>query len=147
MIKTFTNQAIALAGLSQAVYLVQEIAKRGYADREAMATVIGSVLKIDADDVVDVYGGLEHLRTGLQQLERQLAGPDRADTEQARYASTLIFLERRLMKQPTMVEAIGSAVREAAAVAEQAGYWARTCSSASPRSISGPSAPCSPGSW
>ena len=75
MEKTLTHQAIALAGLSQAVLLVQQIARHGSADLDAMKTSIGSTLKIDADDILDVYGGLSGLETGLRQMERQLAEP------------------------------------------------------------------------
>lgn len=121
MIKTLTHQAIALAGLSQAVFLVQQIARRGVADRETMEASLGSTLKIDADDVLDVFGGLHGVTVGLRQLEKQLAGPGKADPEQARYASTLIFLERKLMQQPEMVEAIGTAVRHATERAEEWG--------------------------
>ncbi|MGX2039011.1 high frequency lysogenization protein HflD [Methylocaldum sp. MU1018] len=121
MMKTLRNQVIALAGLSQAVYLVQHIAKRGTVDREDMEASIGSVLKIDSGDVVDVYGGLHRIMTGLRQIERQLGGPDVVDPEQARYASTLIFLERKLMKQPRMLETIRLGMEKAVAQAEDRG--------------------------
>lgn len=121
MEKTLTHQAIALAGLSQAVLLVQQIARRGSADLDAMKTSIGSTLKIDADDILDVYGGLAGLETGLRQMERQLAEPRQVDPELARYASTLIFLEGQVMKRPEMVDAIGVAVQRAQAAAERSG--------------------------
>ena len=121
MEKTLTHQAIALAGLSQAVMLVQQIARRGSADLDAMKTSIGSTLKIDADDILDVYGGLSGLETGLRQMERQLAEPRQVDPELARYASTLIFLEGQVMKRPEMVDAIGVAVQRAQAAAERSG--------------------------
>jgi len=121
MNKTLTHQVIALAGLSQAVYLVQQIARSGAADRQDMEVCIASTLKVDSKDVLDVYGSLAGLRTGLEQLDRQLSEPRRVDRELARYAATLIFLERRVMQTPEMVEAIGAAVRRAAAKAEAAG--------------------------
>ncbi|CAI8947710.1 high frequency lysogenization protein HflD [Methylocaldum szegediense] len=121
MIKTLRNQVIALAGLSQAVYLVQNIARRGMADREDTAASIGSVLKIDSGDVVDVYGGLHRIATGIKQIEKQLGGPDVVDPEQARYASTLIFLERKLMKQPQMLDTIRAAMEKASALAAERG--------------------------
>ena len=121
MEKNLTHQAIALAGLSQAVMLVQQIARRGSADLDAMKTSIGSTLKIDADDILDVYGGLAGLQTGLAGLERQLAAPRQVDPELARYASTLIFLEGQVMKRQDMVDAIGVAVQRAQAVAERSG--------------------------
>lgn len=121
MIKTLTNQTIALAGMSQALSLVQQIAKRGFADREDMETCLASTLKIDSDDVLDVYGGLDRLAHGLKLLDQQLAEPDKVDKEQARYASTLVFLERKLMNEPAMVEAIGIALHNAAERAQEVG--------------------------
>jgi high frequency lysogenization protein len=121
MIKTLTNQAIALAGLSQSAFLVQQIARKGAADRDDMEASIDSTLKIDSEDVLDVYGGLNRVATGLKRLDEQLSGPGRADPEQARYASTLIFLERSLMRQPPMVEAIGVALHRASEQAEAFG--------------------------
>ena len=121
MNKTLTNQAIALAGLSQAIFLVQQVARRGRADRDDLEASIASVLKIDADNVEDVYGGIECVKTGLIRLEKQLGGPDTVDPEQARYASVIIFLERRLMKQPEMLDTIRMGVQEAAELAEVSG--------------------------
>lgn len=121
MIKTTRNQVIALAGLSQALCMVQQIARKGYADREDVEACIDSTLKIDADDVLDVYGGLPRLQTGLRQLERQLAGPERVDPEQARYASVLVFLERKLMERADMLAAIHDGICQAATQAVRLG--------------------------
>lgn len=121
MIKTLTNQTIALAGLTQAVHLVQSIAKTGSADPETMEVSIGSVLKINADDVLDVFGGLDKLKTGLKVLERQLGGPHVIDPDLARYAASLIFLERKLQSQPKMLETIRAGVEKATAQAAHFG--------------------------
>lgn len=121
MEKTISHQAIALAGLTQSVYLVQQIAKRGTADRADLEVCIGSTLKVDADDIYDVYGGLTGLKTGLVHLERQLAEPRQVDSELARYASTLIFLERELMKRAEMTQAISLAISRASAARDSCG--------------------------
>jgi high frequency lysogenization protein len=111
MIKTLTNQVIALAGLTQAVYSVQQIARRGNVDDTVIRPCIGSLLKIDAEDVLDVYGGLPELRTGLNLLEKQLGSPDKVDSELSRYSATLLFLERKLIKSPKQLELITGGVR------------------------------------
>lgn len=121
MLKTLTHQAIALAGLFQALLLVRQIAKQGNADPEDLETAVSSTLKIDADNVPEVYGGVHRLARGLRQLERQLAGPGPTDIELARYASTLISLERKLLNRSTMVEAIGVAVHRAGEQAAASG--------------------------
>ena len=119
MNKSIHNQTIALAGVAQAVNLVQQIAKHGAADTAAMEASIGSILKIDADDVEDVFGGLNGLNIGLQQLSKQLGGPPAIDPEQVKYAATLVFLERKLVSKPKFLDEIKTGIEVAAAEAEQ----------------------------
>ena len=116
--KTIRNQTIALAGIAQAVYLVQQIAKQGSADQIPLENSIGSVLKIDAVDVDAIYGGLSGLSCGLKQLQNQLTGSSSLDPEQARYAATLLFLERKLSANPAMIQTIRIGVSRAAAQAD-----------------------------
>ncbi|HLF97566.1 MAG TPA: DUF489 family protein, partial [Methylococcaceae bacterium] len=115
------NQTIALAGLAQAVHLVQQLARRGEADEDDLGVSIASVLKIDADSVADVYGGLAGVRTGLRRLQAQLGGGRGFDPEQARYATALMMLEARFMANPDMVMEVRSGVAEAARLAEMRG--------------------------
>ncbi len=110
---SLTHQTIALAGLAQSVHLVQQIAQRGWADDEAMAPVIGSVLMVDAENIEAVYGGLVGLKLGFSTLIQQLSEPRQVDPELARYASTLLFLERELLKRPPMIEVMGAAILKA----------------------------------
>ena len=110
---SLTHQTIALAGLAQSVHLVQQIAQRGRADDEAMAPGIGSVLMVDAENIEAVYGGLVGLKLGFSTLIQQLSEPRQVDPELARYASTLLFLERELLKRPPMIEVMGAAILKA----------------------------------
>ncbi len=119
MKKSIRNQTIALAGVAQAVYLVKQIAKTGSTDDEAMEASIKSILKIDSTSVEDVFDGLGGIRIGLQQLGKQLSGPPAIDGEQVNYAATLVFLERKLVKQPEFLEQIRTGIEIAAAEAEQ----------------------------
>ncbi|MEO1879600.1 MAG: DUF489 family protein, partial [Methylococcales bacterium] len=64
-----TNQTIALAGISQACLLVQQLATQGKADDSAIETSIASTLRIDSDSVLDIYGGLPAIKPGLEQLQ------------------------------------------------------------------------------
>jgi high frequency lysogenization protein len=119
--KTLTNQTIALAGSAQAVHLVQRIARNGSADADELETCVSSVLKINADSVADVYGGLDRLKTGFQVLRRQLGGGDGVDQELARYAASLVLLEARLQELPSMQQAIREGVELAATKAAHFG--------------------------
>lgn len=118
---TVPNQTIALAGLAQAVYLVQQLARRGAADEDDLGVSIASVLKIDADSVADVYGGLAGVRTGLRRLLAQLGGGRGFDAEQARYAAALMMLAPRFMGNPDTVMAVRAGVVETARLAEARG--------------------------
>lgn len=117
-IKTFSNQTIALAGIAQATYLVKEIATTGSSDQQAMKTSINSILKVDSENVADVYGGLEGIKIGLTQLHEQLATTKIHNPDQARYAASLVFLENQLEKNPQMQKTIRIGVEKAQAQAE-----------------------------
>jgi high frequency lysogenization protein len=99
------EHAMALAGLFQAVSLVQQVAREGSVDREAFASSIESVFRIDADSTDAVYGGSTRLERGLRTLCRQL-GRDktRRDSEIMRYAVSLMFLERQLVRNARMLQ-------------------------------------------
>ncbi|MCS5565538.1 MAG: high frequency lysogenization protein HflD [Methylococcales bacterium] len=101
--KSIYNQTIALAGLAQAVYLIKQLARHGTADADAIEASIGSIMKIEASDIKDVYGGLNRIRTGVRQLEKQLSGPPAMDPEQLNYAGALLFLERKLVSNDDLL--------------------------------------------
>lgn len=113
MIKTLTNQTIAMAGLSLAVQLVRNIARTGSTDADDLETCIASLLKINADSVPEVYGGIERLRNGFTLLARQLGPPDSVDTELARYAAALVYLEGKYRRQDAMQKAVRSGLERA----------------------------------
>jgi high frequency lysogenization protein len=121
MIKTLSNQTIALAGLSQAVQLVRDIAREGSADPDDLEALIASLLRINADSVPEVYGGLKRIETGLRLLERQLGPPESVDTELARYAAALLHLEGKYRGQPAMCKAVRAGLERATAQAAHFG--------------------------
>lgn len=117
MIRTLTNQTIALAGLNQAVLAVRNIARAGATDADEMETCIGSLLKINADSVPEVYGGLRRLRSGLMLLERQLGPAEGVDAELARYAAALVYLEGKYRSQSAMQKTVRVGLERATAQA------------------------------
>jgi high frequency lysogenization protein len=64
-----------------------------------------SILCTDADSTNAVYGSSGHIRRGLQILCRQL-GRDKSlqDAELMRYAVSLLFLERQLVRNARMLD-------------------------------------------
>lgn len=117
-LNTITNQTIALAGIAQSCLLVQQLAKTGTANSSTVETSINSLLKIESDSVIDIYTSLDHLKPGLLQLKAQLAARSIADHEQARYAASLVFLEKQLSNRPEMLNKIRSGIEVAQAQSE-----------------------------
>lgn len=112
-LNTLTNQAIALAGIAQAAALAEQLAVTGSADPLALQASVGSILKVNADNVPDVFGGLNGVKLGITELARQLSGTKIAHPEQARYAASLVFLEKQLSKQPALLKAISAGIEKA----------------------------------
>lgn len=121
-LNTITNQTIALAGIAQAAALVQQMATTGTADTVAMETSIGSILKIDSDSVIDVYGGsLAGLKLGLVQLGEQMTGYKITNPDQARYSASLVFLEQQLSGRKDMLKTIQAGIEKAQSQSEHFG--------------------------
>jgi high frequency lysogenization protein len=120
-LNNISNQTIALAGLAQACALVHQLATTGKADNNAFESSIGSVLKIDADSVQDVYGNLQGIKLGLQELDRQLGGKLLNSPEQARYAAQLVYLQKQLTKRTDMLSTIHTGISKAQHQAVQFG--------------------------
>jgi high frequency lysogenization protein len=97
------DRALALAGVSQAAYLVQQVARRGGAEPAATEASIASVFKLEAEDVEDVYGGIQGLTRGINVLRAQLGGGQSWDAELVKYVVGMLQLERKLMRNTRML--------------------------------------------
>ena len=123
---TDTDRTIALAGLFQATSLVNEIAFTGNADPADFETCIQSLFRKDVATAEDTYGSTAQLETGLQALLEQLEGRSAAPGQTTRpkvldvtkYAIGIMVLERKLRKNPEMLQRIGEGIDRAQAQAE-----------------------------
>jgi high frequency lysogenization protein len=104
--KTERDRCIALAGVFQAAELARQVATKGMGDTAAMEASLGSLLKIDADSVSDVYGGVDKVLPGLRTVQRLLTSRKQADGEVTRYVIALLHLERKLSRSPKMLQII-----------------------------------------
>jgi len=114
---TSTDRVIALAGLFQAVKLVQQVANTGHADPQDFGTCIRSIFMTDVDRAEDAYGDRTHLRTGLRTLVLQMGGEldgdadgQPRDLQITKYAAGVMVLERRLKKTPGMLGVIADGI-------------------------------------
>jgi len=119
--KTLTYQTIALAGIAQSSYLVHQLATTGRADNNAIKSCLNSLLALDADNPVDVYGGLAGVKTGLEQLNSQLSSNRITNPDQARYAASLVFLERKFAEDAEMQKKVHNKIKTAQAQSEHFG--------------------------
>lgn len=108
--KSDRDRCIALAGMFQAANLVHGIANNGKYDEESAKANIYSLFQVEAESVPDVFGGLEGISTGLNQLIEQLTGKEKRSTEITGYVISMMHLERKLAKQPDMLNLISNGI-------------------------------------
>lgn len=144
--KSVHGRTVALAALYQAVRLVQQTARGRARDEHATECSINSIFMTSPASLEEVYDGLSGLALGLEVLCEQLGTNGSArDLELTGYAVTLLHLERRLSRQPALLNEIargieaGRVLRDgdqgdaAAMIAMLAGTYTRTISTIAPR--------------
>ena len=116
MARSLRNPVLALAGIFQSARLVQQLAREGRTDNDALRASIQSILALDAPDVETVYGGARGVRLGLELLSTRLSGKTQpSDMEMARYVVALVQLEGTLRRRPAMLDAIRQGIDTARA--------------------------------
>lgn len=111
MSNALTDQVIALAAVVQAASLVQQVARHGTADEDAVKALLGGILETDPGSTDAVFGGLSQLRPGLSTLLNQLTAQGNVkDVEITRYVINLLALERRLAGRPSTLSMLGERI-------------------------------------
>ncbi len=108
------NRTLALAGIFQVASLVKQLAKTGRIEERYFKTSVESLFEVDAETVPEVFGGIQPVQLGLHELIRLLTNTkEPKDTEIARYVLSLLHLERKLAKHPTMFKVIRAGIERA----------------------------------
>jgi high frequency lysogenization protein len=119
MKKTLTDQTLALAGMFQAAAQVQQVARKGRVDSEPFDALLKSIVTTEVANAEEAYGGVASLKEGLRALIANLGSdPGRRDVEQTRYVITLLHLERKLVKNRRLLDAIVRGIDNARRQAE-----------------------------
>jgi high frequency lysogenization protein len=107
------DQCIALAGLTQAVRVVQHIAWKGNTNDTDFKAVLASILRVDAKSAAAVYGGSFELSSGLRYLNHQLdpAHKDK-DPEFVNLVINIISLQAQLQKNVSLMQKLGEMTGE-----------------------------------
>jgi len=112
------ERVIALAALFQSVWMVQQVARQGKVDGALFKTLIESILTTQSDSTADIYGGMEGVEQGLKLITTLVSDKSPMNMEITRYALNLMHLERKLNKQPAMMQKIGEGITAAQAQSE-----------------------------
>ena len=103
--QTSIDQAVALAGLAQAIRIVQNIAWKGQTSDTDFKSVVASLLTVDAKSAVDVFGGSFEVSSGLRLLKQQLdTSSSDKDPEFVGMAINLITLHKQLSSNTTLMD-------------------------------------------
>jgi len=111
MLDTDIENNLALAGVCQAVALVQSLARRGVADDEALEASLSSILVTDPENPQQVFGKLSNLQIGYKTLYSQLSDKQaNKDTELTRYIASVLGLERKLTRKPKAMQELAERI-------------------------------------
>ena len=98
---------LALAAIFQASYLVKQWAREGQTDDQAFEALLKSLLELNPQNINAVYGDIAHLKLGLETLVMFFESGSRArDKDIASYFVSLIVTQRKLQKNPAMLQKI-----------------------------------------
>jgi high frequency lysogenization protein len=107
------NQATALAGLLQAVSLVEQLAKTGQINEGELKTCIESLFATNPKSVDDVYGGSkENLKSGFQEVRFLTGGKTKTGSspDVMRYALGVLHVEVKARKNRGMMQKINAGI-------------------------------------
>ena len=113
------EQTIALAGVAQAVRIVDQIARTGSYPLEFLEASVHSLFVFELEHAEDIFGGLAGVRLGLQNLCALLANQrDREHGETLRYLMNVLHIERRFAADAQMRDVVRSRLEHASFRAE-----------------------------
>lgn len=106
------DRTLAFAGILQALRLVQLSAHGKPCDLSGLRASLESILRLEADSVEAVYGGISGMTSGLSLVLAQLVGRgQRPDPELARYLVTLLHLERKLSVRDDLLDRLRAGIK------------------------------------
>lgn len=113
-------RVMALAGLLQALQEVRHLAENGRVDQARLQTSIDSVLRIDADSVAEIYGGVAPVANGLRTVIGYLDNR-MGDPQLPKLALAVLQLERNFSRDADAMEEVRSAIARLAGQAHNDG--------------------------
>lgn len=119
MQRSWHDITLALAGVFQATKLVKDIAFHGNANPYAFEVCIRSIFETNPSSTLAVYGSADDLAMGLRiVIDYFDKHSKKRDLELTKIIISVMHLERKLMKQPKMLEMIAAGIEKARAQSE-----------------------------
>jgi high frequency lysogenization protein len=106
------DQAVALAGIAQAIRSVQNIAWKGSYNATDFKAMVASLLKLNAASAVAVYSGSFEVSTGLRIIKQQLdtSNSDK-DPEFIQLIISLLSLHKQLLADSAIYSRLESLIK------------------------------------
>jgi high frequency lysogenization protein len=100
----FTERTYGLAGMFQAAALVQQVARKGEADRFAKSASLNSVLILDAINTLSVYSDKQGIKLGLRQIQIVFGERNSDSLETFQYVAGLSQLAKNLSNKQSRMD-------------------------------------------
>lgn len=124
MSKNWQELTIALAGIFQATHLVEKVAKTGQVPTDAFQCSVESVLDLNPESTLAVYGGnIENLRVGLEVMRDLLRPSSSMHRETLNYALGVLHLQKKLAGRGDMLSILANRLEQAS---QQAQHFSST---------------------
>ena len=100
------SRCIAFAAMSQAAYMVNKIATTGLCpDINAFEASLNSILLLNSDSPLDIYGGYSGIALGFKTAIEQLDNSTgKRDMQVTKYMIGMMSLERKLMEDTSTLD-------------------------------------------
>jgi len=103
------DQTIALAGIAQSIRIVQHIAWKGKTSDTDFKAVVASLLRIDAESAIAVYGGSFEVNSGLRLIKQQLdTASNEKDPEFVGLIINLLSLHKQINSNGPLMEKLSA---------------------------------------
>jgi len=108
------SQIIALAGVAQSARIVDQISRTGSYPVEFLEASIHSLFSFDAPNVDAVFGNVQGVKLGLQNLADGFAsGGDETTASMMRYLFSLLHLERKFSARSDLQQVVQNRLQHA----------------------------------
>jgi len=123
MLSRLEERTLALAGIFQNCYAVQNLAQTGQINQNILNTAVNAIFSTDPDSTSDIFGGTSGLQKGFEIISKQLDNHNKSarDNDLTRYSITVLFLASKLLKDQDKLKKMSEGIERAKVQSEHFG--------------------------